>query len=139
MLATLARSTAEITGAAQALVVMDRSLAWSACLLDTELTALLMSQRALILFRGGRLGDAESAFGDVLARMPGFGIDVLRVLLNRGALYVETGELDRARARSRPEPRRSPERSNTGCSNMWRSTISDAWSSRPAICPRPCG
>ncbi|HEY5784689.1 MAG TPA: CHAT domain-containing tetratricopeptide repeat protein [Microlunatus sp.] len=98
MLATLARSTAEITGAAQALVVMDRSLAWSACLLDNELTARLMSQRALILFRGGRLSDAESAFGDVLARLPGFGIDVLRVLLNRGALYVEAGELDRARA-----------------------------------------
>ncbi len=97
MLATFARSTAEITGATQALVVMDRSLAWSACLLDNELTALLLSQRALILFRGGRLGDAESAFGDVLARMPGTGIDVLRVLLNRGALYVEAGELDRAR------------------------------------------
>jgi tetratricopeptide (TPR) repeat protein len=97
MLATFARSTAEITGVTQALVVMDRSLAWSACLLDNELTALLLSQRALILFRGGRLGDAESAFGDVLARMPGTGIDVLRVLLNRGALYVEAGELDRAR------------------------------------------
>ena len=98
MLATLAKSTVEIEGIEAALPVMDRSLSWSECLGDIELTALMLSQRALILFRGGRLDEAEATFGTALAQMPEGGPDAVRVLINRGALYVEQSALANARS-----------------------------------------
>lgn len=97
LLATLAKSTVETTGVAPALAVMDQSMSWSACLADPELTALLLGQRALILFRGGRLAEAEAAFGSSLALLPDAGPGRVRVLLNRGALYVESGAIGPAR------------------------------------------
>jgi len=98
MLATLAKSTVEIEGIEAALPVMDRSLSWSECLGDIELTALMLSQRALILFRGGRLEEAEATFGTALALMQDGGPDAVRVLINRGALYVEQSALANARS-----------------------------------------
>ncbi|MDN5804939.1 MAG: CHAT domain-containing protein, partial [Microlunatus sp.] len=77
---------------------MERSLSWSRCLDDDTLTAFLVSQRALILFRGGRVDEAERGFGRALSHLAETGIDSIRILLNRGALYVEVGDLVRARA-----------------------------------------
>lgn len=97
LLATMAKSTVEIDGVDTALQLMDRSLAWSECLHDQELTALMLSQRGLILFRGGRLAESEATFGAALALMPDDERDAVRVLLNRGALFVETGAITAAR------------------------------------------
>jgi tetratricopeptide (TPR) repeat protein len=98
LLATLAKSTVEIHGVDPALAVMDRSLAWSRCLADPELTAFLISQRALILFRGGRFAAAEAAFDAALAQLDQGGVDLVRLLVNRGALHVEMGALANARS-----------------------------------------
>ncbi len=97
LLATLAKSEVEIRGLDRALTVMDESLRWASCVQDDSLTASLISQRALILFRGGRLADAETAFGQALARLPESGVDLVRLLLNRGALFVEMGQIPLAR------------------------------------------
>lgn len=97
LLATLAKSTVEIEGVEPALQIMERSLAWSRCLSDETLTAFLSSQRALILFRGGRLEDARSAFDEALSGMTHASVDHIRLLLNRGALLVELAAVERAR------------------------------------------
>jgi hypothetical protein len=57
----------------------------------------LISQRALILFRGGRFDAAEVDFDDAISMMPEAGVDLVRVLLNRGALQVERGAVHSAR------------------------------------------
>ena len=98
LLATLAKSTVEIEGVEPALAIMDRSLAWSQCLSDRELEAFLLSQRALILFRGGRLEDARSAFDRALSAMAHASLDQVRLLLNRGALFVELAAAEEARS-----------------------------------------
>lgn len=98
LLATLAKSTVEIHGLDPALAIMDRALRWSECLDDGELTAFLISQRALILFRGGRLSDAAADFAAAIEGIPAAGADLIRLLLNRGALFVEIGDLPAARA-----------------------------------------
>lgn len=97
LLATLAKSAVEIRGIDPALEIMGRAESWSECLLDPELDAFLAGQRALILFRGGRLEQAEAAFDHaILGTLPS-GLDMVRLLLNRGALLVEIGALSRAR------------------------------------------
>ena len=98
LLATLAKSTVEIHGLEPALVIMNRALEWSECLGDPELTAFLVSQRALILFRGGRLAEAELDFAAAIENIHASGRDLVRLLLNRGALFVEIGNLPGARA-----------------------------------------
>ena len=97
VLATLAKATVETSGVDVALSIMERSLAWSSCLDDQELTALMLSQKALILFRGGRLDAAEQTFTVALGLMQEGDRDAIRVHLNRGALFVEMGQVDRAR------------------------------------------
>lgn len=98
LLATLAKSTVEIHGLDPALLIMDQALGWSVCLDDGELTAFLISQRALILFRGGRLAEAETDFAAAIEGIPTAGADLVRLLLNRGALFVETGDVPAARS-----------------------------------------
>ncbi|HEU5486347.1 MAG TPA: tetratricopeptide repeat protein, partial [Microlunatus sp.] len=97
LFATLAKSTVEVSGVGPALEAMDRARTWSSCLSDQSLDAFLLSQQALILFRGGRLNEAEAAFDAALALMQRDSIDAARVHINRGALYVERGSLARAR------------------------------------------
>ena len=75
---------------------MDRSLSWAQCL-DVGSIGPLVGQRALILFRGGRLDEARATFGEALSMIPHDGADAALVLLNRGALHVEQGSLARAR------------------------------------------
>ncbi|HYI53301.1 MAG TPA: tetratricopeptide repeat protein, partial [Microlunatus sp.] len=98
LLATLAKSTVEIRGVDPALEIMDRAQTWSTCLRDPQLSAFLLSQRALILFRGGRMEQAELAFAEAALDTPHAGLDMVRLLLNRGAFFVETGDLRRARS-----------------------------------------
>ena len=98
LLATLAKSTVEIRGVDPALEIMDRAQTWSTCLRDSQLSAFLTSQRALILFRGGRMEQAEHAFAEAALDTPDAGLDMVRLLLNRGAFFVESGDLRRARA-----------------------------------------
>ncbi len=98
LLATLAKSAVEIRGLDPALVVLDGAVHWAACLDDAEFVGFLTSQRALILFRGGRFGDAEAAFNQAIAQVSVSGVDMVRLLLNRGALYVEMGQIGPARA-----------------------------------------
>lgn len=97
LLATLAKSTVEIRGVDPALEIMDRAQTWSICLRDPQLSAFLISQRALILFRGGRMEQAELAFAEAALDTPDEGLDMVRLLLNRGAFFVETDDLRRAR------------------------------------------
>jgi tetratricopeptide (TPR) repeat protein len=97
LLATLAKSTVEIRGVDPALEIMDRAQTWATCLRDPQLTAFLVSQRALILFRGGRMEQAELAFAEAALDTPEAGLDMVRLLLNRGAFFVETDDLKRAR------------------------------------------
>jgi tetratricopeptide (TPR) repeat protein len=97
LLTTLAKSTVEIRGQDPALEVMDLAARWAACLHDDEFIASLTSQRALILFRGGRLGEAEAAFGRAITDLSASGVDMVRLLLNRGALFVEMGRVGPAR------------------------------------------
>lgn len=98
LLATLAKSLVEIRGVDPALQVLDESIEWSDCLGDAELQALLAGQQALILFRGGRMAEAKEAFSRATAGLPLEGLDMVRVLLNRGALLVETGQVSEARS-----------------------------------------
>ncbi|WP_172641586.1 CHAT domain-containing protein [Microlunatus phosphovorus] len=93
----MAKAAVEMSGIEVALATMERSLDWSTCLADQELTALMLSQKALILFRGGRLEEAEQTFADALDLMREGDRDAIRVLLNRGALFVEMGVIGRAR------------------------------------------
>ena len=112
LLATLAKSTVEIRGVEAALAVVDRSISWSGCLTDPALAGFLISQRALILFRGGRLDEAEAAFAEAEAHLPEGGIDVLRLLLNRSALRIERGDCPPARTDLRRAVRLSRELSD---------------------------
>ena len=99
LLATLAKSTVETTGLQPGLEVMDRAVRWGRSVPDDQFAAFLASQRGLILFRGGRLRDALGDLDDAVRRIPDeAGADKWRVLLNRGALNVERGDVAAARA-----------------------------------------
>ena len=98
LLATLAKSTVEIHGLEPALVIMNRALEWSECLGDPELTAFLVSQRALILFRGGRLAEAESAYGaarDLYSELE-LPRQVADCLVALADIYAEVGRIEAA-------------------------------------------
>ena len=94
----MAKSVVETAGVDEALHTTDQAQDWARCLADSDLDAFLLSQRALILFRGGLLDEALDLFSRSLRLMTGDDTDVVRVLVNRGALYVERGELSNARA-----------------------------------------
>lgn len=98
LVATLAKSTVETEGLEPALALMDRADAVAGQIDDPTLTAFLHSQRGLILFRGGRLGAARELLDLAAAQIPDTaGVDKWRVLVNRGALFVESGEVVLAR------------------------------------------
>ncbi len=98
LLATLAKSTVETSGLQPGLEVMDRAVRWGRSVPDDQFSAFLASQRGLILFRGGRLRDALCDLDDAVRRISDeAGIDKWRVLLNRGALHVERGDIAAAR------------------------------------------
>ena len=69
---------------------------WAAGDGTDDLLAYVHSQRALLLFRGGRFAGAVDEFA-VAAEHVAPGIDRCRLLINRGALHVEMGALDLAR------------------------------------------
>ena len=110
LLATLAKSTVETTGLEPGLELMDRALRWAGTVRDDRFAAFLVSQRGLIFFRGGRLSEARIDLDDAVRRIPDdAGIDKWRVLLNRGALSLESGRLER-RAATCPGAPGSPRR-----------------------------
>jgi len=99
LLATLAKSEVEVRGADRGLATLDRAWRWALIDGDDHLLAFLHGQRGLILFRSGRFAEALTEFDSAARwfdRVPG--IDKCRVLINRGALYVEMGDLRAARA-----------------------------------------
>lgn len=103
LLATLAKSEVEMTGLDHGLTTMARAERWAATAertgaADDGFRAFLSSQRGLILFRGGRFVEALADLDRAAAGISDeTGLDKCRVLINRGALFVETGEIAQAR------------------------------------------
>lgn len=88
----------EIDGLERALQELDQAAAMAELAADTDLDAFLAGQRGLILFRGGRLVEARRFLDIADAGIPReSGIGKWRVLVNRGALFVESGEVTLAR------------------------------------------
>ena len=88
----------ETDGLGPALQEMDRAAFVAERAADSLLNALLAGQRGLILFRGGRLAEARRYLDIADAGIPQqSGSDKWRVLVNRGALFVESGEVALAR------------------------------------------
>jgi tetratricopeptide (TPR) repeat protein len=99
LLATLAKSEVEVIGIERGLATMDRASRWGEVDGGRDLLAFLHSQRGLILFRGGRFADALSEFNFAAESFDeSSGADKCRLLINRGALYVESGDLTSARS-----------------------------------------
>ncbi len=97
--ATLAKSVIETDGLEPALALMDEAAAVAQPLSDLALDAFLVGQRGLILFRGGRLTEARTFLDEACARTSdAAGLDKWRILVNRGALLVESGQVRLARA-----------------------------------------
>jgi tetratricopeptide (TPR) repeat protein len=97
--ATLAKSVVETDGLEPALALMDEAAAVAQPISDHALEAFLAGQRGLILFRGGRLTEARAFLDEACARTPdASGLDKWRILVNRGALLVESGQVRLARA-----------------------------------------
>ena len=98
LLATLAKSEVEMTGLDQGLATIARAARWAERSGNRDAQAFLRSQRGLILFRGGRFTEARLELDAAIATMPDTAVeDKWRVLLNRGALLVETGDVRSAR------------------------------------------
>ena len=84
----------ETDGLEPALQEMDRASAAAEQVPDSDLHALLAGQRGLILFRGGRLAEARHFLDLADAGTPReSGIHKWRILVNRGALCVESGDV----------------------------------------------
>ena len=96
ILATLAKSEVETRSIDAGLDRMALASRWAAGDGTDDLLAYVHSQRALLLFRGGRFTAAVDEFA-VAAEHVAPGIDRCRLLINRGALHVEMGALDLAR------------------------------------------
>ena len=96
ILATLAKSEVETRSIDAGLERMALASRWAAGDGTDDLLAYVHSQRALLLFRGGRFTAAVDEFA-VAAEHVAPGIDRCRLLINRGALHVEMGALDLAR------------------------------------------
>lgn len=98
LLATLAKSEVEMTGLDHGLATLARAERWAEPVADDAYKAFLNSQRGLVLFRGGRFAEALIDFDLAAARIPdAAGLDKCRVLINRGALFVEMGRIPAAR------------------------------------------
>lgn len=103
LLATLAKSEVEMTGVDQGLATVARATRWAQSFPTDAATdgvaGFLRGQEGLVLFRGGRLLEAMTQFNAAIADIHDTaGRDKWRVLLNRGALYVEMGDVRAARA-----------------------------------------
>lgn len=98
VLATLAKSEVEIFGIEAGLRRMAQASLWADVVGADDLLGFVHSQRALILFRGGRFADALADFSAAAGYLDvAAGVDKCRLLINRGALHVEMGNLDAAR------------------------------------------
>ncbi|MFP5282274.1 MAG: hypothetical protein ACLGIF_02345, partial [Actinomycetes bacterium] len=99
LLAVLAKTEVEMIGVDQGLGTMARASRWAARSTVEGIQGFLRGQEALILFRGGRFPEARVKFDFAVADIPeSAGRDKWRVLLNRGALFVEMGDVRAARA-----------------------------------------
>jgi tetratricopeptide (TPR) repeat protein len=99
LLATLAKAEVEMTGVDRGLATVARAAHWAERSAASDVHGFLNAQEGLILFRGGRFAEALAHFDRAVAAIPDTaGRDKWRVLLNRGALYVETGDVRAARA-----------------------------------------
>lgn len=99
LLATLAKSEVEMTGVDQGLATVARATRWARRSATDGMEGFLRAQEGLILFRGGRFPEALTQFDRAVRGLPdSAGRDKWRVLLNRGALYVEMGDVKAARA-----------------------------------------
>lgn len=99
LLATLAKTEVEMTGVDRGLATVARASRWAGRAAHGGVDGFLRAQEGLILFRGGRLAEALAQFDQAVASIADTaGADKWRVLLNRGALYVEMGDVRAARA-----------------------------------------
>ena len=99
VLATLAKSEVETRSIDAGLLRMAQASRWAAAAGADDLLGFVHSQQALLLFRGGRFAAALDEFEAAERHLDNAaGVDHCRLLINRGALYVETGSLDLARS-----------------------------------------
>ena len=99
VLATLAKSEVEVRSIDAGLDRMAQASRWAQAVGSDDLLGFVHSQHALLLFRGGRFAAALDEFGYAADRLDAAaGVDRCRLLINRGALHVEMGSLDDARA-----------------------------------------
>jgi tetratricopeptide (TPR) repeat protein len=96
VLATLARSEVETRSIDAGLRRMALASRWATREGSDDLLGYVHSQRALLLFRGGRFAAAVDEFAAAEEHVAA-GIDRCRLLINRGALHVEMGQLGLAR------------------------------------------
>jgi CHAT domain-containing protein/tetratricopeptide (TPR) repeat protein len=98
LLVTLAKSEVEMFGVDRALATLALASRWAAVPGGDGLRAALHNQWGLVLYRGGRLAAAVAEFNEAerwFAAAPA--IEKCRVLANRGALHIESGNLAAAR------------------------------------------
>ena len=99
VLATLAKSEVETRSIDAGLLRMAQASRWAAAAGADDLLGFVHSQQALLLFRGGRFAAALDEFEAAERHLDNAaGVDHCRLLINRGALHVETGSLDLARS-----------------------------------------
>jgi len=99
LLATLAKSEVEMTGVDRGLATVARATRWAERSPTAGVAGFLRGQEGLILFRGGRFSEAMARFDLAVAGIDdSAGPDKWRVLLNRGALRVEMGDVRAARS-----------------------------------------
>ena len=99
VLATLAKSEVEVRSIDAGLVRMAQASRWAEAVGADDLLGFVHSQHALLLFRGGRFAAALEEFAAAAEHLDlAAGVDRCRLLINRGALHVEMGSLDLARA-----------------------------------------
>jgi CHAT domain-containing protein len=98
LLVTEAKAEVEMFGVERALATLAVAARWAAVEGGDSLRAPLHNQWGLVLYRGGRFAAAEAEFNEAerwfTAADP---IEKCRVLANRGALYIESGNLASAR------------------------------------------
>jgi tetratricopeptide (TPR) repeat protein len=98
LLVTLAKSEVEMYGVERALATLAGAASWAEVEGGDGLRAALHNQWGLVLYRGGRFAAAVDQFNEAerwFASAPA--VERCRVLANRGALYIESGDLASAR------------------------------------------
>lgn len=98
ILTSLAKCEVEIVGIQVALETMARATRWAEAAGDTSLMGIVHGQLGLLLFRGGRFADSLAELDAALSMtLDSTGVDKCRLLINRGALFVEMGNIAAAR------------------------------------------